>query len=294
VVGDRARGDLTGRRRVADALDAALDVLRCPVCSARLARGGAVVRCERGHAFDVARQGYLSLLAGAATAAPGDTAAMVQARTAFLRSGAFAPLREAVVSAAADGPDGVVVDLGAGTGWFLTGVLDRRPGRLGIALDISKPALRRAARAHPRAAAVGADAWGALPLRDACAAVVLGVFAPRNGPEVRRILVPGGRLVVVTPTARHLRELVAPLGLLGVDARKDERLAAQLEGDVALERRDEREWAMTLDRDAVAALAGMGPSAFHGDEAARAERIAALPEPVVVTASVRVSIYRRG
>jgi 23S rRNA (guanine745-N1)-methyltransferase len=122
---------------------------------------------------------------------------------------------------------------------------------------------------------------------------VLGVFAPRNGPEVRRVLAPGGTYVVVTPTARHLHELVAPLEMLGVDARKKERLAAQLDGELELERRDELEWTMRLDHATVAALAGMGPSAFHGDGQARAGRIAALPEPTDVTASVAVSVYRR-
>ncbi|WP_407655961.1 putative RNA methyltransferase [Capillimicrobium parvum] len=272
-------------------------MLRCPHCGGALSRAGAVVRCERGHAFDVARQGYLSLLAGAAPAAPGDTAPMVAARAVFLAGGAFDPLRDAVaetVARVADrAGDGLVVDIGAGTGWYLAGALDRLPGRLGLALDISKPALRRAARAHPRIAAVGADAWRALPLGDGCAAAVLGVFAPRNAAEAARVLVPGGALVVSTPTPRHLRELVEPLGLLGVDAHKQQRLAAQLEGPLTLDHREEHEWAMTLDRDAVAALAGMGPSAFHADRDDRARRIAGLAEPAEVTASVAVSVYGR-
>ena len=64
-------------------------------------------------------------------------------------------------------PDGCVLDLGAGTGWYLARVLDRLPGRSGLALDLSRHALRRAARAHARIGAVAADAWGPLPVRDA-------------------------------------------------------------------------------------------------------------------------------
>ncbi len=52
-------------------------------------------------------------------------------------------------------------------------------------------------------------------MRDAVAALVLNVFAPRNGAETTRVLAPGGLLAVVTPTERHLEELVGPLGLLG-------------------------------------------------------------------------------
>lgn len=36
--------------------------LICPVCGGRLTRGAAVWRCEKGHSFDVARQGYVNLL----------------------------------------------------------------------------------------------------------------------------------------------------------------------------------------------------------------------------------------
>src|SRR5688572_30940209 len=43
-------------------------------------------------------------------------------------------------------PPGCILDLGAGTGWYLARVLDRLPGRIGLALDLSKHALRRAAR----------------------------------------------------------------------------------------------------------------------------------------------------
>ena len=72
------------------------------------------------------------------------------------------------------------------------------------------------------------DVWRALPVRDGVAAAVLCVFAPRNPAEMRRISAPGGRIVVVTPTARHLAEIVGPLGLVSVDAHKEERLEAAL------------------------------------------------------------------
>jgi hypothetical protein len=40
-------------------------------------------------------------------------------------------------------------------------------------------------------------------------------------------------------------------------------------------------------------LVRMGPSAWHLDEQAVAERLGALPEPHAVTLSTTVSVYRR-
>jgi len=50
---------------------------------------------------------------------------------------------------------------------------------------------------------------------------------------------------------------------------------------------------MSLRRHEVAAAAMMGPSACHADEAALRRRIDSLPEPLTVTASVTLSVYRR-
>jgi len=260
------------------ALDDVLPLLRCPHCEADLKREATAVRCAEGHSFDVARQGYLSLLAGSPHT--GDTADMVAARERFLAAGHFDPLADALAERAeamVDGSSGapLIVDLGAGTGWYLARVLDRLPDALGLALDVSKPALRRAARAHPGLAAVGADVWGPLPLRDRVASVVIAVFAPRTVAEIDRILAPGGQSLVVTPTAEHLHELREPLGLLGIGEDKPE--GSQLT------------WTLTLDRAAARDAAAMGPSAFHLSPAELEGRVEALPETITVTAAVALA-----
>ena len=42
-------------------------------------------------------------------------------------------------------------------------------------------------------------------------ALILSVFAPRNPPEMARVLAPGAALVAVTPTTRHLFEQILQL-----------------------------------------------------------------------------------
>ncbi len=282
-------------------LDAVIRYLACPYCRAGLASdGGSALRCRSGHAFDIARQGYASLLPAGTSGGRGDTAAMVRARAGFLASGHFAGLAGQLAQAVADvvpagrpgRAAGCVADVGAGTGYYLAAVLDRLPGLSGLALDVSKFALRKAARAHQRIGAVGCDAWQRLPVADSAAAAVLNVFAPRNGAELRRILHPAGRLIVVTPQPDHLGELIRPLGLLTVGQRKGDRLNVTLGPYFELAGRGEHRAALSLDHQAVGALAGMGPSAWHADPAALAARIRQLPGPVPVTLAVAISVFR--
>ena len=270
-------------------------LLACPVCRGELAETAGTLRCASSHSFDIARQGYVNLLPGGAHVGTADTPEMVAARAAFLGGGHFAPLDEALAAAvaAAATADGCVIDIGAGTGEHLAAVLERLPGRTGLALDISKHAAKRVARAHPRIGAVVCDAWGALPVRDGVAAVVMCVFAPRNAAESARVLAPGGALVVATPTAAHLAELVVPLGLVSVDPRKEERLDAAL--GTHFERRVTQlvEHRMRLSREDVRAVALMGPSAHHMRAGDAELRVAALAEPAAVTLSVNVSTWER-
>ncbi|MEU4120473.1 putative RNA methyltransferase [Kitasatospora sp. NPDC028055] len=283
--------------------------LACPHCAQDLTRHERSLRCPAGHSFDLAKQGYVSLLAGDAHTGTGDTADMVAARADFLAAGHYRPIADALAAAAAaavgdaavgdaadggaDGSRGLVADLGAGTGHYLAHVLDALPGRVGAALDISKYALRRAAKAHPRIGAVVCDAWRPLPLRDASADLVLNVFAPRNGPEIRRVLRPGGTLLLVSPTARHLRELVAALGLLSVDEEKQRRIDEKLGPYLTPAGRQPVEFTLRLSAQDVRTVVGMGPSAWHTDPDRLAAALDELPEPVEVTASVTVAAYRR-
>jgi len=301
----------TETREQPTALDAVLPDLACPVCRSALARHlgsphpgtrhPGSVGCASGHRFDLARQGYLSLLAGRRGAAAGDDAAMVAARQAILHAGHYTPLTSALVEAAAPAlraaaaPEPVtrgplVIDVGAGTGHHLAAVLDSAPTARGLAIDVSAPALRGAAHAHPRAAAVGADVWAGLPLRDGAADVVLDAFSPRNGPEFARVLTGHGRLVVAVPDADHLAGLVEPLGLIGVDPDKGRRLAENLADafDVVSERHVT--WVMRLTRAEAATLVAMTPSARHVTSAAVEAGLRPLADPVEVRAAVRVYV----
>ncbi|HEY3561373.1 MAG TPA: methyltransferase type 11 [Kribbella sp.] len=267
-------------------------VLRCPVCADGLTLDARTARCPRGHAYDLAKQGYLNLLPASSNGIEGDSAAMVGARTVFLGTGHYAAIRDALILAADLGEDDVVAEVGAGTAYYLSGVLGTSQHRRGIALDVSKYAARRAARVDPRIAAVVCDAWRELPLVDGAAQVLLNVFAPRNAAEMARVLAPDGRLLVVTPNQQHLAELVDVLGMVSVDEEKERRLQDSLAGEFEQVGAEPVEETMFLDRTAVEQLVLMTPSARHLNYRELLQRIAVLPDPAIVTLSVTLSTWQ--
>ncbi|RBY95026.1 23S rRNA methyltransferase [Blastococcus sp. TBT05-19] len=275
----------------------AVAALACPVCATPFTvdDGGAGLRCAEGHRVDRARQGHLTLLPPGRRPPTGDSAEMVADRVAFLSAGHYDPLTAVLRDAVLDGGPAprTLVDLGGGTGHHLAHVLDDLPDATGLVLDASRYAARRAARAHRRAIAVVADAWARLPLLDGAADRVLVVFAPRNGAEIARVLRPGGRLVVVTPSPDHLTEIVGPLGLLRVDPDKAERLAATLEPHLSPAGSTAHRWTASLDRSAVATLVGMGPHARHLAPQVLAASLDRLAPSVQVTIAVDLGIWTR-
>lgn len=279
--------------------------------------GPAVLACTGGHRFDVARQGHVVLVSGG-TKLRADTADMVAARGRVLGSGAFDVVRDALVAALAgahaddgwrdgpaDGPGpgrggagtgGLVVDLGAGPGHYTAGLLDALPGHHGLALELSTPALRVAARAHARLAAVGVDLTRPLPLADGAvgpSGAVVAVFAPlATADELRRVAAPGASLVVVTPTSEHLGVLRERLDLLDVPAGKPDRLGARLGDGWQEAGRTEVLRRVTLTPDQAADVVAMGPNAWHTDDARRAA-LAAMPDHLTDTVAVTLSTFTR-
>lgn len=257
---------------------------------------------ESGHSFDVAKQGYVTLAAGAGLKHKGDDMDMVNARETYLAMGHFAPFVEAVTGAVQDALDSAplaeskpasLLEVGAGTGYYLAHTLDSIAEARGVGLDISPHAAKHLAKCHPRVGAVVADVWERLPIRDESVDAISVVFAPRNPAEFQRVLAPGSQVIVLTPGAGHLDELREPLGILGVEEGKVERMYEQAEGflEQAADPVD-ISFPIELDKASVAAQVGMSPSARHISAGELAERMAALPPTLTVTARARLDRLR--
>ena len=246
----------------------------CPVCGGSLFREQRSLRCGQGHSFDIARQGYVSLVMGSHPM--GDTADMVRARTAFLNSGIYTPIADLLVDAIRSySPAGAVpmaehhgdrhrilADLGGGTGWYSAHILDKIPTMEGVLIDASSQAAKIAARVHPRLSVATADLWKSIPLADESIDIALVVFAPRNPDEIRRILTPGGVCLVVTPQPNHLEELRTAYSMLTIEPEKESRLTSQF-SDFDSGETSFLEYRRLFSPEDISNVIAMGPSAFH-------------------------------
>ncbi|WP_309108298.1 methyltransferase domain-containing protein [Arthrobacter sp.] len=274
----------------------AVHSLLCPVCRQALGYGTGEVptlKCPAGHSFDAARQGYFNFLVGKGTAFEADSADMVAARSDFLSHGHYDELALVIADTAAPAlaaAKPAVLDAGTGTGHYLRAILDRFPAAA-IGLDISKFALRRAARLNPDVINIVCDVWQPLPLTDRSVDVVTVVFAPRNPAEFSRVLRPGGRLIVVTPRPGHLAEVAGTTGMLGLEAAKEERLAASMNGAFSELSTRELDLDLSLPAADVVNLALMGPAGHHLDRTALPELLASLPARTRVSARFRITAF---
>lgn len=188
--------------------------LACTVraCGLPLARGERSWSCERGHSFDIARSGYLSLLQpqDRRSLDAGDARATAQARRELLDAGFGSALREVVskIAAAHVAAEGTVADLGCGEGHFLAAVC-ARTALDGVGIDLSPHTIELAARRHPGLTWIVANADRRLPLVDASLALVMSIDGRRSRDEMARVLAPGGTLLVAVPAEDDLAELRA-------------------------------------------------------------------------------------
>jgi 23S rRNA (guanine745-N1)-methyltransferase len=159
--------------------------------------------------FDRAREGYVNLLIGGRLPGgpSGDDDTMVRARRAVFDAGCYDPIIDAVAATVNDVSPSAVLDAGCGEGTYIARACDVS-GTHGWGIDISKVAVRLAARRYPACSFAVASSYR-LPFDDSSFDAVIDVFSPRPFDELLRVLRPGGVAVVVTPGPDHLAGLKA-------------------------------------------------------------------------------------
>lgn len=202
----------------------AIDSLACPLDGTPLS-GSPALRCEKGHAFDRAREGYWNLLLvqHKASKSPGDSKEMVAARRRIHDAGLYAAVAAKVFSAVeqiaamqpADRPVHIL-DAGCGEGYYLAQLAEAAlasPAEAMLALagtDVSKPAVQMAARRKlPEAASI---TWAVannrhLPFAAGSVDLVLSMFGFAVWEGFKAVQSPGSRVLLVDPGPEHLIEL---------------------------------------------------------------------------------------
>ena len=222
----------------------------CPLCQSPLLPAIDTWRCDgslnpkqTGHAFDVARQGYVNLLPvqQKKSKAPGDSHESIAARQRFLAAGYYQPLRDLVcqqmtkllaVDRTKSRAEACTVpinwlDIGCGEGYYTQAIAQTGMNRL-IAADISKPAVIELAKVGKaaerlwyqqalkgdkapndtlnRTAAIYPLVTSAahLPLRPQSMRGISSIFSPILPAAFAEALADDGYLIIAKPDIGHL------------------------------------------------------------------------------------------
>jgi 23S rRNA (guanine745-N1)-methyltransferase len=202
-------------------ITASTPIFACPVCGQPLLCAERSYRCVNGHPFDIAREGYVNLLLAQHRRSkdPGHNKEMIAGRRNFFDAGHYEPLADGVARLIASYlPDGdrVVVDAGCGEGYYLRrlrallAATGAEEDTLFCGMDLSKYGIRVAARRDPLGLYAVAGTYR-MPVLPAAVDVLLTHFSPVSAEDFRRVVKPGGVVLVGGPAEGHLfglKELV--------------------------------------------------------------------------------------
>jgi 23S rRNA (guanine745-N1)-methyltransferase len=254
--------------------------------------------CAAGHHFDRARQGYWNLLQpqDRRSQRPGDSDAAVLARGRWLARGHAVGLIECLQPwiAASRRVDASVstrtIDLGCGEGSFAPALFaNESTGYCGI--DLSKLAIKTAARCWPSATWVLANADRILPAADRSVDRVVSLFGRRPVAEIERVLTADGVCIVAVPGQDDLIELRERVQQSGHRRSRWETVVQEMAA-CGLRCIDHQLWQqqLELDPDAISDALAMTYRAGRWSEQAVAQTLSSM----TVTVSADLILLRRG
>jgi 23S rRNA (guanine745-N1)-methyltransferase len=272
--------------------------LRCTVrgCSETLELNDDGLRCKTGHHFDRAKGGYWNLLQpqDKRSLKPGDADEAVLARHRWLERGYATKLVDALkpwTNLSSDTETSTiqrVVDLGCGEGSFGPALFsDNAKNYCGI--DLSKRAIKLAARRWPEATWVLANADRTLPVVDASVHQVVSLFGRRPVVEIRRVLADEGNCIVAVPGDDDLIELREQVQQAG-HRRSRWELVVEAMAKAGLECVEHKVWKQEVDLapEEIADALAMTYRAARRSEQAKLESLTAMK----VTLSADLILFR--
>ncbi|MBQ8163284.1 MAG: methyltransferase domain-containing protein [Clostridia bacterium] len=194
-----------------------IELLRCPICSLPLKKVASSLKCDQNHSYDFAKSGYINLLNPGKknNAKAGDSKEMINARTSFFSSGAYAPIRDFLCDTVSSLSPSVIVDAGCGEGYYSEKLASIDTSVKIFGFDMSKFGVEHAAKLAKangyQNSFFSVSNIFALPLCDECADVVVSMFAPVAHEEFSRVLKKGAYLIVGAAGVSHLKGFKAAI-----------------------------------------------------------------------------------
>jgi 23S rRNA (guanine745-N1)-methyltransferase len=176
-------------------------MLICPVCGQKLKASNGSLRCESGHSFDIAKEGYVNLLRSSKSGdLIGDDKFSARSRRDFLDKGYYEVLQQELFAMFRDAK-GNLLDICCGEGYY-TAALGKNPNLNVYGFDISREMVRLAAKRGNGTYFVANMA--SIPVAEGSMDYCIHLFAPFNAAAFSNTLKSGGRLFTVVPGRYHL------------------------------------------------------------------------------------------
>jgi 23S rRNA (guanine745-N1)-methyltransferase len=270
--------------------------LRCTVrdCQQLLEQRERELVCHAGHCFDQAKQGYWNLLQpqDKKSKNPGDSEDAVLARHRWLQHGHANSLIETLRPWCVTNDleaNSRTLDLGCGEGSFGPALFSTEANSY-CGIDLSKRAIKLAARGWPEATWVLANADRVLPAADQSVHRVISLFGRRPISEIHRVLVPGGICVVAVPGEDDLIELREQVQQTGQRRSRWETIAEDM-SHAGMKVIDQKHWhsLVNLEPDAIADALAMTYRAARHSQKSRLDTVQAMD----VTLAADLLLLRR-
>ncbi len=238
-----------------------MSILKCPVCSSGLSLENRIWRCENGHCYDVAKEGYVNLLSSRKSGDMiGDNKDMARSRRDFLNKGFFEPLAEAVTDClgrySKNGDN--ILDICCGEGYY-TDYASKRLERGFYGFDLSKSMVRLAAKRGCKAEFFVANI-AAIPIADRSIKAAFHLFAPFHAAEFARVISDDGVVITAIPGKDHLMGLKE---ILYEKPYENDEKEPEAQGLEAIERIRVKAELTLNDPEDIASLFKMTPYYYH-------------------------------
>ena len=262
----------------------------CPHCQQPLSPRDNSLVCPANHCFDRAKEGYVNLLPSNRKRSkdPGDNREMVDARRRVHANKLYQPLADRIGDALGQTLHSATrwLDLGCGEGFYSAELVQRFSQVSLQGIDVSKPAVRCAAKACRGGQFAVASAFD-VPMDDASVDAAFSVFAPTSDTELKRLVAPGGCFLNVAPGPDHLWELRQ---LIYRQPRPHAAPESRLDGFEEVSQQS-LQFQLDLEGQQLQDLIAMTPYAYGGRRESK-QQLQAL-DTLVLRAAFVLSLHRR-